>query len=442
MKITTFSKAFRYFRAHGARAFFVRVLRGIEYRISAKNTDVADIPLSPSLSPSTDVKTLIEQRMSSTVPLATRYICASHARRINVITDSVGGGSLFGGVGTALIFAGLLANKLGANLRIITRTEKATPENVHSMFSLYGIELNNEIQFKFAPLGGVAYEVDISGMDIFITTSWWTTAATLPSVPNEKIIYLLQEDERMFYPYGDDRMLCEQVLSNTKISFLINTKLLFDHLIQSGLKNIEMNGNYFEPAFPEKIFHPRKKVSDDNKKKFFFYARPNNLRNLFYLGVKVIDLAINRGILNLDKWDIYFVGNNLPSVTFAQGYSPVKCENLSWLEYAELIGTIDAGLSLMYTPHPSYPPLDLAASGSLVVTNAYQNKVSLSAYSENILCAELNAESLVEGISKIIQIDDEVRYENYRSNGLLRDWDVAFDHIIGDLRSKSEVLFS
>jgi len=187
---------------------------------------------------------------------------------------------------------------------------------------------------------------------------------------------------------------------------------------------------------------PAKKVSDDNKKKFFFYARPNNLRNLFYLGVKVIDLAINRGILNLDKWDIYFVGNNLPSVTFAQGYSPVKCENLSWLEYAELIGTIDAGLSLMYTPHPSYPPLDLAASGSLVVTNAYQNKVSLSAYSENILCAELNAESLVEGISKIIQIDDEVRYENYRSNGLLRDWDVAFDHIIGDLRSKSEVLFS
>ena len=38
--------------------------------------------------------------------------------------------------------------------------------------------------------------------DLFVTTSWWTTWATRASVDPASIIYLVQEDERRFYPGG------------------------------------------------------------------------------------------------------------------------------------------------------------------------------------------------------------------------------------------------
>ena len=43
--------------------------------------------------------------------------------------------------------------------------------------------------------------------EIVMTTSWWTTRATLGStLPREQVLYLLQEDERMFYPAGDEQL--------------------------------------------------------------------------------------------------------------------------------------------------------------------------------------------------------------------------------------------
>jgi hypothetical protein len=48
----------------------------------------------------------------------------------------------------------------------------------------------------------------------------------------------------MFYPFGDDRVHCERVLSNQDVRFVVNTRLLYDHLIASGLDNLKHNGNW------------------------------------------------------------------------------------------------------------------------------------------------------------------------------------------------------
>ena len=42
------------------------------------------------------------------------------------------------------------------------------------------------------------------------------------------------------------------------------------------------------------------------------------------------------------------------------------------------------GVSLMESPHPSYPPLEMASSGCITVTNCYESK-SLENRSENIV---------------------------------------------------------
>jgi hypothetical protein len=377
---------------------------------------------------------LINARFESLAPLQTYSIPASNVRRVSIVTDSVSSGSLFGGVGTALIFSALLANEMGAQLRIITRTQRAQPESINHLLDLYGIKLKEEVQFKFAAFFDQKYELDVKEGDVFVTTSWWTTAATLPSVPRESIIYLLQEDERMFYPYGDDRVKCEEILSSKDIRFLINTKLLFEHLTNDGLSNIARNGAWFEPAFPGAIYHPRKKATT-GKKRFFFYARPHNVRNLFYLGIEVIERAIAQKVLDTEEWEICLVGKDIPAVVFDGGYVPTKLENLSWSEYADLAGTIDVGLSLMSTPHPSYPPLDLAASGAVVVTNRFGNKTDLSGYSSNLICADLDRDALVEALRSAVALSSntQLREQNYRSNRLAGDWQQAFSGVIKNL---------
>src|SRR5690606_29872102 len=129
-------------------------------------------------------------------------------------------------------------------LRIVTRTEVPSASNAAQILSAYGIQLKHEVQLAFSPLAVDSSELrdggrlDIQPDETFITTSWWTTAATLASVPPASIIYLLQEDERMFYPFGDDRVHCERILSNQDIRFVVNTRLLYDHLVANGLEHL------------------------------------------------------------------------------------------------------------------------------------------------------------------------------------------------------------
>jgi len=367
-------------------------------------------------------------------PLPTFLIPESTRPRISMVTDSIGSSSLFGGVGTALLFASQLANRMGATLRVVTRTEPPSPANALQVLNAYGIKLNHEMQFAFAPVtapsaGAPTWgELDLQPGEIFITTSWWSTAATLPSVPHASIIYLLQEDERMFHPFGEERLRCEEVLRNRSIRFVINTRLLFDHMIASGLEHFSTQAQWFEPAFPPALFHERER-EPAGKRRLFFYARPGNPRNLFGIGLAVIERAIDEGSLDLDRWDIFFVGSGIPKLIFGDGYQPIRCEGLGWKAYADLIGTIDLGLSLMYTPHPSYPPFDLAASGAVVVTNRFGNKQDLSGYSRNILCADLDVESLLEGLKAGIALaeDKETRRRNHLANGLGTNWPEAFE---------------
>ncbi len=436
-----------FWRAKGTADTVKLVRRKLGTLVAGRSAELAQETRAvhgTALRAKTTVPHLLSQRFSSQEPLRTYTIPQAALPRISLVTDSIGAGSLFGGVGTALLFAALLANRMNATLRIVTRTEVPSPRNAAQVLSAYGIELLHEVQFAFAPHAGVdtgllppseaQASLDIHTDETFVTTSWWTTAATLASVPAASIIYLLQEDERMFYPFGEERVHCEQVLRNEDIRFVVNTQLLFDHLTATGLSHLAGNGLWFEPSFPKSLFHRRQRAPG-GKRRLFFYARPNNSRNLFHIGLDVIDRAVNEGVLDLAKWEIFLVGKDIPNVTFGDDCLPQRCEGLDWEAYADLAGTIDLGLSLMYTPHPSYPPLDLAASGAVVVTNRFANKQDLSAYSLNILCADLNTDALVDALRKGVALaeDDEARERNFAANGLGADWAASFESAIGSL---------
>ena len=156
----------------------------------------------------------------------------------------------------------------------------------------------------------------------------------------------------------------------------------------------------------------------------FFYARPINARNLYWRGLEALSAAIEQGILRADEWNFHFAGKGAPDMRLPGGVSPILLENLSWDDYTKTIRTMDLGLSLMYTPHTSYPPLDLAASGAVVVTNRFPPKTSLDQLCANILCVDPDVKSLVAGLAEGVRLakDAPRRRANYDAATLARDW--------------------
>ena len=380
----------------------------------------------------------LQTRYKALLPLRTFRIPKTKPR-VTMTTDGIGSKSLYGGVGTALILAALLAERMGASLRLITRIESADPASFRRVLSVNGIEWNDALEFMQVRATDER-EVSVSDNDFFLTTSWWGTRSALGAVNPKNIVYLLQEDERMFYPFGDDRLRCEETLSSPDITFVVNSELLFEHLTTGpeALANIRRNGIFFEPAFPESHYYPAA-VSrpSGSKRNFFFYARPFNERNLYWRGLEAIGAAIENNILCPEDWNLYFVGRSIKPISLPRGVDPQIIEDLSWSEYAALLRSIDLGLCLMDTPHPSYPPLDLAACGAVVVTNTRGIKTSLHRYSDNILCANPSAQSLADAIGTGIKMacNETVRFGNYSRNKLLRDWRSALHGTVQQLAS-------
>ncbi|UST54571.1 hypothetical protein NF681_05035 [Comamonadaceae bacterium OTU4NAUVB1] len=384
-------------------------------------------PLFPS------IFDLYEIRWPALRPLPVFSIPAS-VLRVNIVTDSVAPSSLFGGVGTSIILGTLLANRLNATLRLITQHEQPDATVLNSILSSNSLSLENSFEVAFAPNSG-QMQVPVTNLDIFLTTSWWSTRAVLEAVPRKQIAYLLQEDERMFYPFGDDRLLCSETLGEDEIPIVVNTQLLLDHLT-GGPDAYDFKGRAiaFEPAFPSAGTLGVSR-NPDSKKKFFFYARPNNYRNLFWRGATALAQAIRIGILDPEEWEFYWVGKDTPKCTLPRGVRPTLVEGMDWATYQEFVAKMDAAFVLMDTPHPSYPPFDLAGAGVAVLTNKHGIKQDLSNYSKNILTCDLDEKSLLDGLSRVTSLGGNaiLRKSNSSEDSISRDWGKSLGKVVEHL---------
>lgn len=328
---------------------------------------------------------------------ALRTIPGPDVPRINLVTDSVGADSLFGGVATAILLASLWADRTGRRLRIVTRHSAPDAAGLDGLFRTVGFRPERQPELAYVPTTPGDY-LETGDEDLFLTTSWWTTTAVLKAVPADRVVYILQEDERCFYPIGTQSHGATEVMNHPGLRVVVNTEQLRQHLIATGVPNLAETGVSFEPSFAA-FLRPERVLGVGRQRHLFFYARPHNPRNLFDTGVAAIDAAIEEGHLPRERWRVHFVGRGVPAIDFSDGSRPVVHDDLGWSEYHELLGRMDVGLSLMASPHPSYPPMDLAASGSVVVTNRWPGKRSLTAVSDRVVEAEPTVADLTKAIA-------------------------------------------
>lgn len=356
----------------------------------------------------------------------------SSARRLNIIMDGLDDKSFFGGVATSLIVATSLVAASGRSLRILTRDAQPNTDNYSMLLKTYGLPKPASLEvFSDGDYGRASqYRLDVSQDDVFLTTSWWSTYSLLKSGFRGRIFYIIQECETMFYANGDEQLLARKTIGDPRLHYIVNSRLLYDHLIETeGYPTIRDSGVFFEPAFPESCFSASASTfAEKERHRLFFYARPPNLRNLFHTGVAILDDAILHGLLDPDRVEVCFAGAEIERFEFSNGYRPTLLGKMTWTAYQEFLKTVDLGFSLMYTPHPSYPPLDVAASGGVALTNTFGSKTSLDSYSRNIVCFDLLSHTgAQDGLGAALELmrDGKRRKAQYLESGLSRDWNAS-----------------
>lgn len=239
--------------------------------------------------------------------------------------------------------------------------------------------------------------------DISIATFWPTAYALLKFVNTHGKYYFIQDYEPLFYPAGSWYGLAERTYT---FGFLGITN--GPSLKELYERQYNTQAEYFTPAVDTSLFKPAEDAPRPKIKRVFFYARPQNERNAFDLGI----LALEKIKAKYRHIEVVTAGWNLSR--YRLPFSATNLGVLSQKQTAKLYRYCDVGISFMFTKHPSYIPLELMASGCLVISNKNSANLWLLKHGYNCLLSEPTPSSILETFELALE-DYELRKSIYRN---------------------------
>jgi glycosyltransferase involved in cell wall biosynthesis len=309
---------------------------------------------------------------------------------------------IFGGLTTIFKFGVALAQQ-GIPVRFLSTDHVLSIDDIDDLkeflrerCGFYGDWQAIEIASASAGGGAQAHK-----SDIFVATIWWSARRIFHTLEqnrfqNRTFYYFIQDYEPGFYAWSNEYALAESTYSMPCWP-IVNTQFLADHLhAETGLET--PSNRVFNPEIDWAMFHPAD--ADDLRgrkvKRLFFYGRPGTPRNLFDVGLAAIRRFVNGLELSSSNIEVVSAGEAHAPIDLGRGVVMQSVGKLNMTEYAESLRQSDIGLSLMLSPHPSYPPFEMAASGLTVVTNDFSTKHM--AFGGNILSTNAAPESLAQSL--------------------------------------------
>jgi len=333
--------------------------------------------------------------------------------RINLVIPTVNPSQVFGGVATALkVFDSLVEHlRPEFDVRIIVTDAAIDAEGLEN-FKDYALSIpdwGNDIEGR--SLVDLSTRHSISLMlrknDIFLVSAWWNAKQVIELGENQKeyfgrhmpLIYLIQDFEPNFNGWSTQWAIAENTYKQCEdMIAIINSNELYIYMMaRYNFKNASLL-----PYLPNaKIISALVKV--DRQKKILIYGRPSVVRNCFELVLEGLLLWQSKNPIQAAEWVIVSVGEQYPA-----GYA-VPLQNFSVQgkldldAYGKILSESSIGISLMVSPHPSYPPLEMAQAGLVTITNKFENK-DLSEYCDSILNIEsFTAQALADTIEMAIE---------------------------------------
>lgn len=351
--------------------------------------------------------------------------------RFNILLPHLIESGIYGGILTAALIGLKFKQKYGdVPVRFLLTDSSGSPEALKKKLKPYiGPSIEDLDVTLLALYDRQSFSANIHDQDYFLATAWWTCYSA-EKLSKRPFLYLIQDFEPCFYPWGEE-YACALATYHMNFIPVFNTSILKDFFVnQNILPQYQADaGAVFEPAISRILFSEKNHYLNQSKTKrvLFFYGRPLVARNLFSTGILGITEAVRRGILNPKEWEIISAGELHPTVQIQDDLVIRSIGKVSLEEYAQILQTVDVGVSLMLSPHPSYPPLEIAASGALCVTNYYGTK-DLSQYHSNIISCEPSIAGVVEGIQAAVERLEHPHLVDIQPiDKLVYDWDISLE---------------
>lgn len=339
----------------------------------------------------------------------TPEVSSSGGARLNLLIPTVEAAGTFGGIRTALDLFETIADGAAAR-RVVTMA----PLPADTAAAMPGYRSVAPFDESDAPKQLTSIHSETTGRlavgpgDVFVATFWVTAelagrlrrwqADTFGIVPPHWA-YIIQDYEPGFYPLSAQSELARATYDERPSTVAIfNTSLLRQAFRE---RNLTFDHEFaFEPRIPQPLKEALAAPQVARDRTILVYGRPRTPRNAF---PAIID-GLRRWRAthpNATAWSLVSAGQPHPDVDLGDGVTLHSLGKLELSDYATLLRTSAIGVSFMISPHPSYPPLEMAHLGLLVLTNRYENK-DLSTWHSNITSTSgVSAEAVADGLGRL-----------------------------------------
>jgi len=330
--------------------------------------------------------------------------------RLNLLIPTIEVGRSFGGVNTALEFWRALSARC-PNVRLVTFDAphvEATSLAEASGYTLVSPGEESRAPRQITYLGGPALRsrLGVGPSDLFIGTFWRTALAGQAlvawqarefGVEPRPLTYLIQDFEPGFYPWSDEYVLADSTYTSENPTYAIfNSTTLQEYFNANRYRFAREYA--FEPQLNRALAQRLESLRGSPKiRSVLIYGRPNSPRNAFGLIVDGLRLW-QRRFPNARDWTISSAGEVHGDIALGKGVTIRNVGKLSLDGYTRLLAKSAVGVSLMVSPHPSYPPLEMAHFGVRVLSNSFANK-NLGSWHENLTSLDVpSPERLAESL--------------------------------------------
>ncbi len=337
--------------------------------------------------------------------------------RVNLLVPSINPEHVFGGISTALKFFEILVRTTGYDSRIILVDAAPSEEAVRQYQDRYVFAQPEEecaAARQIVPYSNrFERSIPVSEKDYFVFTGWWTAFCAQEAyrkfekeyaISPNPFIYLIQDYEPGFYSWSSRYLLADASYKDPYPQIAVfNTGLLRDYFIQNGYHFPWMFS--FEPVLNETLKKHLYALGGTvrKKKQILVYGRPGTERNAFKLVVAILKKWVWMQS-DISEWEIVSAGETHERVDLGNGKSLCSVGKLTLEEYARVLEESYAGISLMASPHPSYPPLEMSVFGVKVITNTFANK-DLKNFNENIVSIDsVSPDLTAQKLNEICQL--------------------------------------
>ncbi|MGN6366218.1 rhamnosyltransferase WsaF family glycosyltransferase [Asticcacaulis taihuensis] len=338
---------------------------------------------------------------------------ASQRQRFTLLLPTLNPEKVFGGISSAIRLFREMAAKLGDDVdyRIVSLNE---PVDIPAMstvpdFTLLSLGAHNtELPRTVMDASGVKEEaLPIRQNEVIMTTAWWTTVLGFRMKDMQKlvfgvdkpIVYLIQDHEPDFYGWSSRYSMAQStymrehdtiaVINSEELTEFCSKRYKFRETLCMTYRVNETLRSHFVDKVKEKTI--------------LIYGRPSVARNAFETLMDGLCLWQQNNPTIARDWNIISLGETYPISRASHVSNLSVLGTVSLAEYADLLSRASIGVSLMISPHPSYPPLEMAEAGLYTITNTYDGKdlTQRSSNFENINV--LTAEHLAAAIARCVE---------------------------------------